>query len=363
MIEDFGVPLVTVVIPTHGRRKLLEETIDSVRAQTLTNWEAVVVDDHSSDGTDHWLRQLADRDSRFRVMTRQGPIGGANVSRNQGWAAARGHYLVFLDSDDLLEPECLRLRADFLNRHPELDFSVHSMRLFQSQPGDRDLAWNTLTDEDDFERYLRMDGPWQTAAAMWRRESLDRVGPWDPKLLSLQDLDFHIRALAAGLKYEKINAWDCQYRLPQNRNSITNGNRSLSHFCSHVRIADRLLALPDAVLDQSPNRRDLLAGFCFYIALRCVQKGALFTALALWNRARRRGIACGRGFLEGTAILLGEKAPQLYVPIKQALLQRWPETWQMKFRTTLFHAPLPARAGEGLERFRFTPDREKRVAA
>jgi glycosyltransferase involved in cell wall biosynthesis len=363
MIEETAQPQVTLVIPTHGRRELLQQTLDSVFAQTLSNWEAVIIDDHSPDDTGEWLAGLAQQDQRIRVLTRQGFVGGANVSRNQGIAAARGQYVVFLDSDDLLEPECLQLRVRFLQRHPELDFSVHAMRLFRSTPNDTDLTWNTLTEEDDFERFLRVDGPWQTTAAMWRRAALDRIGPWDPQLLSLQDLDFHIRAVAAGLRYEKINAWDCHYRFPLNRNSITNGNRTRDHYQSHIRIADRLLALPDAVLDGSANRRDLLAGFCFYIAMRCVQKGALFSALSLWNRARKRGIANGKGFVEGLAILLGEKCPWLFTPIKRRIMSKWPETWQMNFRTTLFHAPLPPRAGEELERFRTPPVKKERIAA
>jgi glycosyltransferase involved in cell wall biosynthesis len=361
-VIDTG-PLVTLVIPTHGRRELVEQTLDSVRAQTLTNFEAIVIDDHSPDDTALYLGQLAGRDSRFRVMTRQGPIGGANVARNQGLAAARGQFVVFLDSDDLLESDCLQLRAAFLQQHPELDFSVHAMRLFHHQPNDTDLTWNTLTDEDDFERYLRLDGPWQTAAAIWRRTALERVGPWDPQLLSLQDMDYHIRALAAGLKYEKIDAWDCHYRMPLNRKSITSANRTRDHFRSHVKIADRLLALPDRVLDRSPNRRNLLVGFCFYIAQRCVQKGDLISALSLWNRVRQRGIAPGPGLLEGTAILLGEKCPWIFAPMKQRIMSSWPETWRMNFRTTLFRAPLPPRAGVELEKFRLPAVRQKRSLA
>jgi GT2 family glycosyltransferase len=232
----------------------------------------------------------------------------------------------------------------YLEQHPELDFTVHAMRCFQSSPGDTDVTWNTLTDEDDFERYLQMDGPWQTSGATWRRSALDKIGPWDPQVLSLQDLDYHIRALTVGLRYQKINAWDCHYRLPQNRKSISSANRTLAHYRSHVRIADRLLALPDSVLDATSNRRDLLAGFCFLIADRCVQKGDLFGGLSLWNRARRRGITTGRRFVEGLIILLGEKRPRIGEKLKKLILGGWPRSWRMVFRDTFLNAPLPPRA-------------------
>jgi glycosyltransferase involved in cell wall biosynthesis len=343
-------PLVSLVVPTHGRRELLEQTLNSVFAQSFADWEAIVVDDHSPDNTAEWLQQIALKDSRIRPLARQGHLGGANIARNQGWAAAVGKYVIFLDSDDLLDRDCLLLRTQYLDAHPELDFTVHAMRCFESVPNDTDQTWNTLTDEDDFERYLQMDGPWQTTGATWRRSSLDKVGPWDPQLLSLQDLDFHIRALAAGLRYQKINAWDCHYRLPHKRKSITAEKRSLAQCRSHLKIAERLLALPDAVLDATPNRRDLLGGFSFMLADRCAQKGGLMAAAALWNKTRRRGIAGTRRFIEGLIILISHKRPAIAKKLKARILPQWPKSWQMIFRDTYLKGPLPARAAVETDR-------------
>ena len=176
-----GRPTVSVVIPTRGRRPLLEQTIASVRAQTLPDWEAVVVDDGSPDDTAAWLATAAAADARVRPLAApNGGGGGANAARNQGAAAARGRYVVFLDSDDLLEPDCLRGRAALLDGRPDLDYCVNAMRCFRQHPGDTDRAWNTLTDEDDLDRFLLMDGPWQTTGVTWRRAALDVVGGWDP---------------------------------------------------------------------------------------------------------------------------------------------------------------------------------------
>jgi hypothetical protein len=108
----------------------------------------------------------------------------------------------------------------------------------------------------------------------------------------------------------------------------------LAQYKSHVRIAERMLALPDAVLDATPNRRNLLAGFCFLIADRCAQKGDLLTAIDLWNRTQRRGITRGRRFVEGIVMLLGEKRPSIGNKIKEKILSSWPATWRMIFRKT-----------------------------
>jgi glycosyltransferase involved in cell wall biosynthesis len=346
MKDRFRKPLVSVVIPAHGRRELLAETLNSLFAQTLQDWEAIVVDDGGPESNIEWLRQFAGGEPRVRAFAREGDRGGANVCRNQGAAQSAGKYVVFLDSDDLLEPECLFGRTRHLEARPDLDFSVRAMRCFASEPGDTDRAWNTLTAEDDFERFLLMDGPWQTTGPTWRRSALPRVGPWDPDLLSLQDLDFHARAVTAGLRYDKINAWDCHYRLPHRRKSITSAHRSLAQCRSHVRIADRLLAVADPVLDATPHRRGLLAGFCFLIAGRCARKGDLPAALRLWNAVRRRGLVPGTRFLEGAAVLLAGKFPSVSKPAHDIVVGRWPQTLRMNFRDTYLNAALPPRAAD-----------------
>ena len=335
-----------MVIPTRGRRPLLQQTLDSVGAQTLTDWEAVVVGDGSPDDTATWLAAAAVGDPRIRPIALVG-TGGANAARNGGLAAARGRYVLFLDSDDLLEPDCLRLRLRRLDARPDLDFTVHAMRCFADRPNDTDRAWNTLTDEDDFDRYLLLDGPWQTAGALWRRTSLGRVGPWDPGLLSLQDLDFHLRALAAGLRYEKVNAWDCHYRLPHGRPSITRDHRSPPHFRSHVRIARRLLGLPDVVLDATPHRRDRLGGFCFLVASRCAAGGHAADGVRLWASARRRGVVRGRRFTEGFLMLASQAQPAILTRLRRVLFDRWPQSWRAEFRQTFLNAPLPPQAMDG----------------
>jgi glycosyltransferase involved in cell wall biosynthesis len=342
--ENRFTPSISVVIPTCGRRPLLEQTLDSVRAQTLGDWEAVVVDDRSPDDTAAYLSAAAARDPRIRPVPRAGDAGGANVARNQGLHAAAGRYVIFLDSDDLLEPDCLRRRVRHLDGRPDLDFTVHAMRCFRERPGDADTAWNTLTDEDDFDRFLLMDGPWQTAGATWRRAALDRVGPWDPAVLSLQDLAFHLQALAVGLRYEKVNAYDCHYRLPQGRHTITSQHRSLDHFRSHARIAHRLLDLDDAVLAATPRRRDLLGGFCFLIANRCATNGDVTAGLDLWRHTRRRRIVRGRRFAEGAAVLLGQQWPAVLPGLRRVTFNRWRPPWRVEFRHTFLQAPLPPRA-------------------
>ena len=98
-------PLVSVIIPVFNVRKYLENCVRSVLAQTVTDWELILVDDGSSDGSDALARALAEKDGRIAFLSRPG--GGVGAARNAGIDAAAGEYLAFLDSDDAWEPDHL----------------------------------------------------------------------------------------------------------------------------------------------------------------------------------------------------------------------------------------------------------------
>lgn len=96
-------PLVSIIIPTYNRAHLIKETIDSVLAQTYMNWECIIIDDRSNDATKAILDEYSTIDNRFIIICK--PIElkqGASVSRNFGLKLARGEYIQFLDSDDIL---------------------------------------------------------------------------------------------------------------------------------------------------------------------------------------------------------------------------------------------------------------------
>ena len=99
-------PQVSVVIPAYNAEKYLPETLGSLRAQTLTDWEALIVDDGSTDATAQIASAAAADDARFRVLTQEN--AGVSAARNHGIREACGTYILFLDSDDLLERDALR---------------------------------------------------------------------------------------------------------------------------------------------------------------------------------------------------------------------------------------------------------------
>lgn len=99
-------PLVSVVIPAYNAEKYIGETLGSLRAQTLTDWEALIVDDGSTDATARLAAQAAAEDARFRLLRQEN--AGVSAARNHGLREAQGTYVLFLDSDDTLTADSLR---------------------------------------------------------------------------------------------------------------------------------------------------------------------------------------------------------------------------------------------------------------
>lgn len=105
-------PLVSIYMPTYNRLYLLQRAVRSVLVQTMPDFELIIVNDRSSDGTEEYLDELAVRDSRVRVLHNADNLG-ACASRNKAITAARGEYVTGLDDDDFFLPDRL---AAFLSR-------------------------------------------------------------------------------------------------------------------------------------------------------------------------------------------------------------------------------------------------------
>lgn len=112
---------VSVIIPVYNVEEYLRETLDSVLAGTLQDFELLLVDDGSTDGTPEICRQYAERDERIQVFTKEN--GGVGSARNYGLDRARGEYIAFIDGDDLVRPDYLEKLVRFADGE-NLDWAV-----------------------------------------------------------------------------------------------------------------------------------------------------------------------------------------------------------------------------------------------
>lgn len=297
-------PLVSILIPTYNRSEVFPAVVEGLLAQGYAEWEVVVVDDGSAPDQREALAREAARDPRIRFLDREGERRGAPVCRNQAFAASRGEFILFHDSDDAMAPECLEQRVAVLRARPELDFAVFQCELFRTTPGDTPLWLNVHAGDDDLLRLLRHDDPWFTASPLYRRTALERIGPWDEALASWQDWELHIRALMAGLKYERRNEGLCYMRLADPaRESI--GNRTMS--AEHLRAQEKLVVDLSRRLAKWERARWLhrraLGGLHLFLADRWRRAGEPEEAANVWRRGRERRLYGWVSWLLGMAWL------------------------------------------------------------
>ena len=107
-------PSISTIIPVYNTERYLRRCLDSIARQTYADWEALCVDDGSTDGSLAILREYASRDSRFRIISK--PNGGLSDARNAGLAAATGEYINFVDSDDLIHPQTFEIALALAKR-------------------------------------------------------------------------------------------------------------------------------------------------------------------------------------------------------------------------------------------------------
>ena len=279
--------LVSIVIPTKNRHALLRETLASIAAQSHPHWEAIVVDDGSTDGTGAMVKSIMENDQRVRYIRHERRPRGAPACRNIGAAAAQGEYVIFLDGDDLLAPWCLGRRVEVMQLNPGVDFASFQSMIFHKSVGDDDLLFNVPTEENDLDRFIRGDMVWQTAGPIWLKSSLKRIGQWDENARSWQDWEFHVRALIGGLRYLKVPEADSYYRVGL-ADSISSSAHSPRATVSRARLLRRVGLLVQSKGEMSARRRHTFAMLLYRHAFKY---GLPFKrGMKIWKAAQRTAI-------------------------------------------------------------------------
>lgn len=137
-------PRVSIILPTYNRERFLRRALDSIRSQTFTDWELIVVDDGSTDGTQALLTELLAEVGQPSAYVRQ-PNAGAYAARNTGLGRARGEYVAFFDSDDLWQPDYLSTCLGTVRENPDVDWVYCACRVTEDRSG-RVLAPSTFYD-------------------------------------------------------------------------------------------------------------------------------------------------------------------------------------------------------------------------
>ncbi len=183
-------PLVSIITPLYNRVGLVNETIQSVVAQTYPHWEMVVVDDGSTDGSYEYVQEIAQREPRINVLQRDRTPKGGSTCRNIGLEQAQGEYIIFLDSDDLLAPHCLEQRTQLLQQFPKYDFLVFPTQPFRQKPNPQAKLFDRTFYQDYLTSFL-LQSHWLILCPIWKKATLEILGGFDEDLTCMQDGDLH----------------------------------------------------------------------------------------------------------------------------------------------------------------------------
>jgi len=185
-------PVISVVLPTFNRRDHLPRAIESVLAQTFTDFELIVVDDGSTDGSQEYIGGLTDLRMRY---LRQAGNRGQSSARNAGIRAARAELIAFQDSDDVWAPEKLALQYDELCRHPDVAMVYADMLRVPSAGGPYLLAAPELRKGQLFDQRRSVYATFAVGiqSCLIRRDVLRKLSAFDEALRQYEDLDLFLR--------------------------------------------------------------------------------------------------------------------------------------------------------------------------
>ncbi len=182
-------PLVSVIIPTYNRRNLIEGTIESVLSQTYNNFELIIVDDGSTDGTKSVVEKIDDRRITYRAHKKN---RGANAARNTGLKSANGEYIAFIDSDVVWLPEKIEKQVKTIQNTNNSVGAIYcdSYGQFENYLKEvplPEISGNIYKDLLGSKIFI------PTSQLLFKSECFDKCGNWDIELPCFNEYDLCLR--------------------------------------------------------------------------------------------------------------------------------------------------------------------------
>jgi hypothetical protein len=182
---------VSIVLPTYNSERYLSLAIESCLKQTHQNLELIIVDDNSTDGTPDIVRTYAAHDRRIRFVVRNETEPGLPESLNLGFSLAKGRFLTWVQSDNLYTPSAIEYMVQQLCTFPEVGLVYCSTHHIGDGAGSSLAApcfFNATLPPNALARWTVISGSF-----LYRRDVMERVGPYRPECRYFEDLDFFVR--------------------------------------------------------------------------------------------------------------------------------------------------------------------------
>jgi glycosyltransferase involved in cell wall biosynthesis len=228
-------PKVSVIIPAYNQSRYLSQAVSSVLAQSMGDWEALIVDDGSTDNTGEVARSFSDPRIRYIYQENRGLSG----ARNTGIRNSAASYISFLDSDDLFLPQKLELLLGEMERHPEIGLAA-GQAIPVNEEG-RVVGKTFSTPLPERGERLLLGNPLHVGSVLLRREWQERAGFFDETLRSYEDWEMWLRLALLGCPMGCVAQPVSQYRFH------TAQMTRLGHQMTHATfsVLDKVFAMPN----------------------------------------------------------------------------------------------------------------------
>jgi peptidoglycan/xylan/chitin deacetylase (PgdA/CDA1 family) len=280
--------LISVVIPARNAASTLPETLDSLLAQTYPRWEALIVDDGSTDETAGIIASYAARDTRFTGIS--GPHAGVAAARNAGLARAAGTWLNFLDADDWLAPAAFEKFLGALRSAPDAVAAYGNLSRVMPDGGVTLPYAQPQLATAAFELMAQICAV-QSNAVLVNRDAVTALGGFDSTLSTCEDWDLWQRLARIGRPWRHVDETIAFYRAsPASLTSrlepmLDNGRIVIARgFAADERLAGLSTCWPNG-LPETPERNAALA----------------FARYALWHAAYD-SVTGGTGIIDGNIL-------------------------------------------------------------
>jgi hypothetical protein len=286
---DFEAGLVTTIIPVYNRPDLLQEAVDSVLQQTYPHTEIIIINDGSTDNTaDRAAELMAAHPDRIRVL--QQANAGPGRARQKGIDHARGEFIQFLDSDDLLLPEKFARQVAALRQNPEAEIA-YGQSYEENHQREAPLCYGPMRAtgiplSQLFPRLLN-ERWWTTSCPLYRKRLLDQIGtiqPW----INEEDWEYDARAGAIRAPLVFVDAIVSLRRILASTDHLSANGSSDRRKLHHRALAQQSIHRCALQAGTSANCAEMKT-FCrsaFLLSRQCAQAGLEQEAADLQQLAR-----------------------------------------------------------------------------
>ena len=200
-------PLVSIIIPMYNAELYLAETLDSILAQSHTKWECILIDDGSSDSTASIANRFCTSDQRFSYHLQEN--AGPSAARNNGLRRAKGPFIQFMDSDDVMTPDRLEVLLCEYRKSEENTVLFSSMvigdhdNIHQTKPTDRGFGEGQDLDFNALYTRFRIDFLFIPGTILFTATSVKNVW-WNERSNHSEDFEFYLSVAKRGFHFRNV---------------------------------------------------------------------------------------------------------------------------------------------------------------